>query len=267
MKKLAIVAVAFAAVVFASCGGNKEQKNNESNDSIVKTFEQEQIEENIKLQLDSLAAGIGKLKQLPIVEKDGIITLTEQEKQVKPDFLLDPAIAENATTLSEKYRAIAALQVDKQIALLYEMPVDEYDKAITKLAADISDPAFKALEDEGDIFEASETLYNGMKANGRINYFWQIVASSLIEQLYITTQNSEKFLASFNDEAAENITFRIILLQDAIERLTVYDPEIEPIAKAIEPLETLNAISVSQLKEQLEQVKEDLAVSRNNLLK
>ena len=266
MKKLAIVAVAFAAVVFASCGGNKEQKNTETKDS-VKTFEQEQIEENIKLQLDSLAAGIGQLKQLPIVEKDGIITLTEQEKQVKPDFLLDPAIAENATTLSEKYRAIAALQVDKQIAILYEMPVEDYDKAITKLAADISDPSFKALEDEGDIFEASETLYNGMKSNGRINYFWQIVASSLIEQLYITTQNSEKFLASFNDEAAENITFRIILLQDAIERLTEYDPEIEPIAKAIQPLETLNAISVSQLKEQLEQVKEDLAVSRNNLLK
>ena len=55
MKKLSIFAVVFAAVVIASCGGNKSAQNVEESDS-TKSFEQEQIEASIKMQFDSLAA-------------------------------------------------------------------------------------------------------------------------------------------------------------------------------------------------------------------
>ena len=41
MKKLSILAVAFAAIAFAACG-NKSASNTESADSVVKSFEQEQ---------------------------------------------------------------------------------------------------------------------------------------------------------------------------------------------------------------------------------
>lgn len=70
MKKLSIFAVAFAAMMFAACGGNKTAQNAEQEDS-VKSFEQEQIEASIKMHFDSLASELGKLKQLPVVEKDG----------------------------------------------------------------------------------------------------------------------------------------------------------------------------------------------------
>ena len=43
MKKLTVFAVAFAAIVLASCGGNKSTQNVEETDSL-KSFEQEQIE-------------------------------------------------------------------------------------------------------------------------------------------------------------------------------------------------------------------------------
>ena len=59
MKKLSIFAVALAAVAFAACTGNKPQNEQNGTDS-VKSFEQEQIEENIKVQIDSLAAEFGK---------------------------------------------------------------------------------------------------------------------------------------------------------------------------------------------------------------
>jgi len=267
MKKSPFLAVALAAVVFAACGGNKGAQTPDENVT-EKSFEQEQVEASIKMHLDSLASAIGQLKQLPIVKKDSEgLALTDAEKQVKPDYLLDPAVAENATTLAEKYRMLSALSVDKEIALLYDMPVDDYTKAITKLAADINDPSFKAVEDAGNIFETSEALYNEMNANGRINYFWQLVATSLLEELYVTTQNTEKFISVFDDESASNVTFRIVLLTDAVERLAKYDPEFEPVAEAVKPLEVLNAINVDQLKSQLADAKEQIVTSRNKLVK
>jgi len=265
MKKLSILAVAFAAMTFAACGGNKSAQPVEQEDT-VKTFEQQQIEANIKMQFDSLASELGKLKQMPVISKDGQISLTADEKKVKPDYLLNLSAADNAMTLSEKYRVLSAIEVDKEVAKLYEMTLDDYDKVIAKLVAEINDPSFQAIEDAGNIYEASQTLYEAMDKNGRINYFWQIVATSIVEQLYITTQNTDKFLASFTDEAAANVTFRIVLLQDALKRLTEYDPEISPVVQAVEPLSVLNATTVDEFRSQLIEAKEKITASRNALV-
>ena len=120
-------------------------------------------------------------------------------------------------------------------------------------------------EGKATAFEASSKLYDAMEENGRINYFWQMAAAALVEQLYVTTQNTEKFISAFDDSSAESVTFRIILLQDAIERLAVYDPELQPISDAIEPLKVLNAITVDQFKSQLEECKEEISASRKML--
>jgi hypothetical protein len=267
MKKLSIIAVVIAAVVIASCGGKKSAQNEVENDSI-KSFEQTQIEASIKMHFDSLAAELGKLKNLPFAQDEqGKIVLSKEEKQVKPDYLLDPAIAENATTLAEKYRALVALQIDKQIATLYELPVEDFDKSITKLVADINDPSFKVFENTNSLYETSQALYDAMNENGRINYFWQMAATSLVEQFYVASQKSDTFLASFDDEAAANSTFRFILLKDAIERLQEYDPEITPVAEAFQPLDVLNATTVAELKTQLQEAKEPIAAAREALIK
>ncbi len=67
MKKITFFAVVIAALAFTSCGGNKSAQTAEEADSL-KTFEQEQVEAKIKLELDSLAAEVGRLKNLPIVQ-------------------------------------------------------------------------------------------------------------------------------------------------------------------------------------------------------
>ena len=266
MKKLSLFAIAFAAIAFAACG-NKTAKTEAATDS-VKSFEQEQIEASIKMHMDSIASELGKLKTLPFLNegKDGI-TLSKQEKQVKPDYLLAANVADEATTLTEKYRILSALSVDKKIAALYEMPTEEYDKAITKLAADIDDPSFKAIEKATDIFETTTTLYDEMEKNGRINYFWQLASAALVEQLYVANQNADKFLSAFNDEAAANVTFRIVLILDAVNRLAQYDPDIEPVAKALAPLDALNATTVAEMKEQMAKMKEQINAARKALVK
>ena len=106
-----------------------------------------------------------------------------------------------------------------------------------------------------------------MEENGRINYFWQIAAAAMIEQLYVINQNADKFLSVFNDEAADKVTYRIILILDAVNRLSQYDPDIQPVAEALAPLDVLNATSVAQLKTQLNEAKDKIAAARKALVK
>ena len=267
MKKLSVFAIAFAAFAFAACTGQKSNQNTDTADSL-KSFEQEQIEASIKVQIDSISAELGKLQQLPFLqENNGGLTLTKEEKQVKPEYLLNANVIEEANTLAEKYRLLSALMVDKKIAALYEMSLDDYDKAIAKLSADINDPSFKAVEDTNTLYETTTTLYDAMNENGRINYFWQLAAAALVEQLYVVNQNSDKFLTVFNDDAASNVTYRIILLLDAVKRLEAYDPEIKPVAEALAPLNVLNATSVAELKTQLANAKEQIEAARKALVK
>ena len=233
MKKSSFFAVALATMVFAACGGKKTTQNAEEVSAEI-SFEQEQIEASIKQNFDSLATQVGNLKQLPIRKKDGVITLSEEEMKVKPDYLLDPNISEKATTLAEKYRMLSALQIDKEIAELYEMPTTEYENRIASLFVDINDPSFKAIEGNSDVYETTQELYNAMNENGRINYFWQIVSTALVEQLYVVSQNTDKFLAAFDDETASNMF--------------------------------INATSVSELKEQLESAKDQIAAARQSLV-
>ena len=267
MKKLTVLAIAFAAVVFAACGGQKNAQNTEGADSL-KSFEQQQIEASIKMHIDSIAADLGKLKQLPFVQDgNGGITLTKEEKQVKPDYLLNANVAEGAATLAEKYRILSALNVDRKIAALYEMPTEDYDKAITKLVADINDPSFKAIDDANTLFETSTTLYDAMDENGRVNFFWQLAAAALVEELYVMNQNTDKFLSTFTDEAVSDVTFRIVVILDAINRLTEYDADIKPVAEAVSPLEVLNATSVAEMKAQLAEAKDKIIAARKAIIK
>ena len=135
-----------------------------------------------------------------------------------------------------------------------------------KLAADVNDPAFKDIDDASTIFETTQALYENMEQNGRINYFWQLAAAAVVEQLYIANQNSEKFLSVFDDKAADNVTFRIVVILDAINRLAQYDPEVKPVADALAPLSVLNATSVDELKTQLEAAKDKIAAARAALI-
>ena len=265
MKKLSILAIAFVAFALASCTGSKEPKAEEKTEQ--KSFEQEQVEAKIKQEIDTIAQKLGGLKQLPFVQEGAKLELTPEEKQVKPDYLLEASVAENAQTLTEKYRILSALNVDKKIAALYEMPVDEYDKAIAKLTTEIDDPSFKDIDVNKSLFENTDTLYKSMDKNKRINQFWQLAAAGLVEQLYVINKNTDKFLSVVDDKAAEDLTYHIVLVLDALGRLTQYDPEVKPVAEALEPLKVLNATSVKELKAQFAEAKDKIEAARKALVK
>ena len=85
--------------------------------------------------------------------------------------------------------------------------------------------------------------------------------------LFVANQNSDKFLSVFDDEAAANVTFRVVLILDAINRLAQYDPEIKPVAEAMAPLDVLNATTVDELKAQLAEAKDKIEAARSALIK
>lgn len=269
MKKLSFFAMALAAIAFAACGGSNKPAEEATAEDSLKAFEQAQIEENIKVQIDSIASEINKLPALSmfVESEDGSIALTEAEKQVKPDYLLEPKQAEETVTLSSKYRVLTVLQIDKVIANAYDMPIDEYENAIIKLTADINDPAFAVLNEDGTFAAVTQKYYDAEEENGRINYFWQVATTSIVEQLYILTQNTDKYITNIDDEAAANLTLRLAIVQDAIDRLTEYDPELIPVSEAIAPLNKLNAISQAELKAELTELKPEIEAARAQLVK
>lgn len=268
MKKiLSFVAATTMAVALASCGG-KTAQNTEDADSL-KTFEQSQIEADIKAQLDSMATVLSENWGTSYIKDISDIKLTEEEAKVKPDYLLDPALADEMVSANDKEALMAMLALDIQVAKLYGMDIEKYKKAMGKLAAELNDPAFKMVQesDGKDYGKTFQKMYKAMEESGRINFFWTSTCAVTVEMLYIMSQNSDKFLSNYTDEQVAALTFRLAIILDDIELLSTYDPEIPGFAEACEPLKAINATSVAELKSQLVEVKEQIAAAREALLK
>ncbi|MBQ0053629.1 MAG: hypothetical protein KBS89_04120 [Bacteroidales bacterium] len=267
MKKFALLLLAAAMVVMTSC---KNAQNSEENSQEV-SLQEQYLTEDLKIQVQGLAESLQNLKHFPginIFREDSVtkFELTPKQKMLKPDFLLAPNVADNLVNLTQKYRAVGMLSVDYTTAQLYDMPVDEYKAALTKLDTDINDPAFKALGE--DTFNSIDIMafYDAEVEAGRTNFFWEIIAASAVEQVYIMTQKMDLFLPAFDDKTASDVTYRFILVQEGIKALIPYHPEMESLNEVLEPLYVLNAINVEQLMNQLVELKGEIEVARQKLL-
>ena len=154
---------------------------------------------------------------------------------------------------------------DKTVADLYEMP-DVYSEPVSKLTAEVNDPAVSYLYENGfNSAEDMQKIYAIEEENGRANYFWEAAAVGIIEQLYILTKNEDMFLATFTDKDAEDITYRVSILVDLYEDLSDYNLELRKLYNVLLPLEVLNAITVDELRGQLDQIKAQVEQARATL--
>ena len=205
MKKISIVLMAASLVLLCACGNNQNKKKSET-----KTAE----------NIDPAMVDI----------QNGTLTLTDKEKQHKPSYLLPASKADEAITLVEKYRIFTMLSCDMTIANLYGMPVDDYKQAIAKLLVDINNPAFNAIAEtksQDPLDSRIMKFYEESVKAGTLNLFWEAIAAGTVEQLYILTQNIDKFLPCFDDQAASEISYRFILVHECVMSLVPYHPEME----------------------------------------
>lgn len=277
MKKLTVIVLALAMVILPSCKnqGNKAAENGETPDLSTK---EAIINEEVKAEMNALLESIKQMKGVPFAAKDknGKIILTEKEKKVKPDYLLDPAAVNNAVTLQQKYRLGGILAVDLLLSNAYEMPGTELKEALAKLLVDVDDEAFTIfastpwVDENGNYDETQTALSDLAEAEfeaGRANFFWETTAASLVEQVYILTRNIDLFLQMFDDQTAADVTFNFVCLHEGMTKMIEFYPEMSSLNEVLEPLYVINAMDKAQLKDQLTELKDSIETARAALLK
>lgn len=272
MKKLALFLLAAALVALPSCKNQNKQAAEQPKQEL--SQQDKYLVEELQANLESLAESAKQLKPMPAAKiVDGSVKLSTQEKLVKPDYLLDPACANDLVTLSQKYRAIGMLYSDRTIAELYEMSITDYKAALSKLVTEVNDPAFQSVDltkfknKELPFDQMVSTVYDKEVEAGRLPYFWDLTAAAFVEQLYFATRNIDKFLTMFDDETASNITYNFILVHENVSRLVKYYPEMASLNEILEPLYVINAINKKQLRDQLFELKGSIETVRASLLK
>ncbi|HIT48534.1 MAG TPA: hypothetical protein IAC34_03460 [Candidatus Coprenecus stercoripullorum] len=271
MNRLTILFAVAAIAAVSACGNNSGKKQK---DSAGTTAKEQYLEKDLQIKLDSLVTEISRLGEIPVVAgiENGKVTLTEKEKTVKPEYLLSPSKAEEALTLSLKYRTATMLTIDMAVAGLYGMPVDGYENAISKLLVEIDNPAMSAYlgkdagQSESTVGDRIKALYDACVKNNTVNLFWDAAVAGIIEQMYIVTNNIDKFMPCFTDATAYEVTLRFVLVHEGIKALISEYPELKNLENALKPLEVINAVNVEQLRSQLETLKAEIRTARNTLL-
>ena len=272
MKKFTLILLAVALIAAPSCNNQNKKKAAEGEAQTEATKEQKMAAELLSANFKQMIEDSKQMKPAPFIQgKNGSIKLTDKEKMAKPDYLLDASASSALVTLTQKYRAVGMYSIDKEVARLYDMPVDKFDEALTSLAAGINDPAFNEFSEKvkgtkavGEVFSK---LLDDEIAAGRANFFWEGTAAAMVEQLYVMTRSIDKFMPMFDDQAASDLSYDFICIHEGIKQMMEYYPEMESLNKIIEPLYVINAISVDQLKSQLVELKGEIEVIRTLIAK
>ena len=228
MKKYYLfIALAMVAAMTVSCKNNnkKAAKTAEANAEVVEAAK--------TILADDVLAAIDEFATIYTDENNNYDVpsfiasyLSEQEKMIKPDYLLDPEQTSNLVTKSQKIGALAILCAEKQIRLAYGMPVEKLEEASARLAAELNHPIplgeLKDLKPSEGIIR----FYELCKESGDIAYFWQLNTAFMTEFLYLIVNNPEPFLNNLTDEQWDSFKNRYESCLHTVRVLAEYDEEI-----------------------------------------
>lgn len=270
MKKVILVSVA-VSLMLASCGNKAKKAETEA---VVDSVATEQLVLGLKVKMDSLASEVSRLGTLPIFSavQEGKLEVTDKEKKMPPTYLLPLDKAEGLTTAQKKANAMVIYAVEQKLAEAYGMPVDGYKPVLSKIGTDLNANAlFGNMEGaykNGEKIEPQAIMdaYKKLENKEDIQLFWRFVAAGLVENLYLLTQNVDKFMPLFTDESASEVSYRVILVSEAIKSLAEAYPEMQDLKAPLAALDVVNAIDTKQLKEQLLTLKGDIARQRMDLI-
>jgi len=204
-----------------------------------------------------------------------VINLTDEQKLVKPDYLLDLSLAETLLTREQKTNALAIYATDLLVRQLFDMPTDEANAVISKLLADLNRPLDPSILSSDK--KASEMLveqYNKIKEIGEVTYFWKFQFAVLLEVEYFLSKDPDLYLANYTEEMNRACIDEWKYIMNALVALAPYDDEIKTILEDWSTLynnmtpEEVNACfeTVEKAKETYKSGKFNVEVVRNSLL-
>lgn len=261
-----------AAMMFAGCGGRSAKKVNLNDES-----RKEALTETVKQKLDSLAHCLSDMGDIPLYSQisDGTFSLSEKQKMVKPDYLLGFEEFRNLVTWRQKYRAVMMYNADIRIAMLYDMPVKQYQKILYSLYVDIDNPVLLQLcSEKGDTLanigktpaSIMNEFYDEEAKNQTLSLYWEAVSGGLVETIYILSQNTDEFITAFDDNDVVELTQRFGIIYQAVDELIEYYPEMKEIRKALTPLSKIKAKNVKSFASELYSLKKVISETRNEML-
>lgn len=188
-----------------------------------------QLEAGLAAALDSLSAAYTALGDagIPFTAAGSNDFLTEKEKLMRPDYLLDPAVAEGLLTIQQKLAALAILGPERRVRMAYGMPVEESEKMLARLAADLNLPADNAACDNGaDFSDRMAAMISYYREQGLLNYYWYFEEAILAEGMFLFSRNPEPFLRSLSDEDIAALSERMALCDRIAREYAEYEPSI-----------------------------------------
>ncbi len=268
MRIIPIIMIAATVMVASGCGGRSAGHKHTVDLHMVSTGETE-IKAQLKNSYDMFIESADRLGQFPVATiKDGKLSFSAQEKMVKPDYLVSPSGIDNLVTLSQKYRYIAILCLDRIIADAYDMPVEEYDVAIKNLAVSIADPAFSIFEGMDGVPDGNQlkAFFNAEYLSDRAEYFWEGITAAMVEQLYICVRDIDKFLSVFDDASVKEFCDNFVRLKQGITSIMDYYPDMDVLNNVLSPLYVIHASSVPEFRQQLIELKINIVKAREYLV-
>ncbi len=210
-----------AALTMVSCkNSNKKAQSQEPT--------QEEVQEMKQALADSVLTYIDAIADEYFVASENTFRipnfeLSEEEKMVKPDFLLEPSFANTLVTKSQKINALGIYLIDLAARIIYDMPLDETKEVITKLAVELNLDA--NTDFEMPLSEKIKKEYENSKARGELAYFWQFENAIIAETGYILAQNPELFFSHITEEQWQQYLKRTDEKNKAMRELARYDEE------------------------------------------
>jgi len=265
-----VALVAICSAMMVSC------KNAKTTELTLEEVEAQKFElaDSVLAVIDNLAAQYQEISNSTDVYS--IINLTDEQKMVKPDYLLDPSRVEEFLTKEQKTNALAFYTIDIFVRQLYDMPTDEANAAIAKLMTELNRPLdMSIITNDQKPSEKLVAQYNAMKERGEINYFWKFQYAVLLETEYILSQNPDLFLANYTEEINQASIKQWEYLRTALNNLSNYDEEIKmiwdswvPVVENMSEEEFVSSVAtVEKLKETYKSDTFHYEEMRNALLK
>ncbi len=157
----------------------------------------------------------------------GNFELTEEEKMVKPDYLLDPSFANTLATKSQKVNALAYYITDLSVRTIYDMPLEETKEVIAQLALELNHQVDVNIytDYEMPLSEKIRKEYEACKERGDVAYFWQFQNAILRETKYLLSKNADMFFNKISDAQVAEFDRRWDNFIDAVKVLSESDDE------------------------------------------
>ncbi len=241
-----IALVLVAALLMVSCRNNKKIQSQELSQEEVQEMKQA-LADSVLAQIDTLAEQFLDASSQTFNLKT--MELTKAEIIVKPDYLLDPSVASTLVTKSQKINALAIYTIELGIRQLYQMPSNDIEEVIAKLAADVNHPIdTDFLTSDATRSEKIRREYEICKERGDIAYFWQYQYALVTEISYILAQNPELYFRIITGEQWRAYCRLVDFKLNAIKKLAEYDEEMAQI------LEFRNKYRVSNPNQEKERI-------------